>query len=190
MQIENSTIKTWGADIENAFQKISNDGYKSIYQFDIHSNFLDDRYITQDIRFSEKFGDIFSNLQKIENSPCVYVFEVLSDTPTKDIIEKFQSLLGKVKPSLKKKPPIDSRILYVGKVKRGIWGRIIEHLGYHTKKNGELSKSHGLQLYHWAREMNLGIRVQIYEFDEKLADYMEIVEKKFAIVLKPIVGRH
>ncbi len=60
------------------------------------------------------------------------------------------------------------------------------HLRYHTHKSGKLSNSHGLQLHHWATEIGLKLRIHVYGFNEDLADYMEVIEKKFAIALSLI----
>ncbi|WP_286774991.1 MULTISPECIES: hypothetical protein [Sphingobacterium] len=188
--IESNTIKSWGNDIANSFQIVANNGYKSVQQFEIDSNDLEEKFVYEDIRDSDKFRKMFSELQQIENSPCVYVFEVVSNETSIDIIHKIQLMEGKTRPAIKKTFPLDSRILYVGKVKKCAWGRIIMHLGYHTHKSGKLSNSHGLQLHHWATEMGLKLRIHVYEFNEDLADYMEVIEKKFANSLSPIIGKH
>ena len=84
-----------------------------------------------------------------------------------------------------KKSINDSRILYVGKVKRHFWGRLIQHLGYY-----KVNRTQGLQLYYWAKELNLNLKVTVIEFEPEMIDLMEVLESALAKKLKPILGKH
>ena len=90
-----------------------------------------------------------------------------------------------LRPAIKTTIDYDSRTLYVGKVKGSFWGRLIQHLGFF-----KVNATQGLQLYYWAKDLSLKLRVNIYVFDNNMADIMPIVEYAFAKRLKPLVGKH
>ena len=71
---------------------------------------------------------------EVYQKPCLYFFEILSpDTTT--ILEAYRSFREenpmRASAALKKYPPLDTNILYVGKVKKGINSRMYIHLGYY-----------------------------------------------------------
>jgi hypothetical protein len=76
-------------------------------------------------------------------------------------------------------------VLYVGKVKKVLWGRVIQHLGF-SKTAG----TQGLQLYHWARGLSLELKLTVLEFEANMADLLPLVEKAVAKQLKPLLGKH
>lgn len=189
MQINNERIKVFGQEITQKFTNIAEVGAISISEFEIDCADLEEKYIYEDIRNSVKYNLLFDKLQKIEHSPCVYYFEILSDITPDIIVEKINAT-DRNKPAIKDNFPKNSNILYVGKVKNLFWGRLIMHLGYHTKKNGNLSYAHGLQLCHWAKELSLKLKVCIFEFKPEMADQMNVLECLFAKELNPIIGKH
>lgn len=194
MKINSKTIKDWANKIASDFSEATNAySENDILINEIDCSKLDEIFIHQDIRYSEDFRDLFNQLEKIEEKPCVYFFEILSDISPKIIVESIEKSNGNgTKPAIKKIYSQESKILYVGKVKKTIWGRLIMHMGFHTNKNkpGSQSTAHGLQLQHWAKELNLKLKFHVYAFDPQLADYMEIFEREFAKKLQPIIGRH
>lgn len=194
MKVNNETIKNWGQEIASVFTDVENHGAKNILAdkvYEIDCSQLDGKFIYQDIRDSDIFKPLFDELQKIEKNPCIYFFEIVSDISAQTIIDSISKLEGRTKPSIKKRYSQESKILYVGKVKKLVWGRLIMHFGLHTHKNKqEQSMAHGLQLRHWAKPLNLKLRLHIYEFEPEMADYIEILERKFAKSLQPIIGRH
>lgn len=86
---------------------------------------------------------------------------------------------------MKKNINLNSKTLYVGKVKGSFWGRLITHLGFY-----KVNATQGLQLYYWAKHLSLDLKVHIMEFDNNMADTMPIIEYAFAKQLKPLAGRH
>ncbi|WP_430905589.1 hypothetical protein [Maribacter sp. 2-571] len=171
----------------SALNNVQENGAKQYFRHDFDCAFFKDWNLT-DIRNSEEHKDLFQNLGAI-TGPVVYWFEILSDTNTteiRDCLLKYKhSEEAKAVPALKKKFNKESRILYVGKVKRNFWGRVIQHLGYYKVK-----RTQGLQLYYWAKELGLKIRLHAYEFEPEMEDLVAIFELKLARHFKPITGKH
>ncbi len=162
-------------------------GIKKEFSFTIDCSDLDD-YNYIDIRNSEKFKMIFDQL-KSANGPTLYWIEIISDTDTKKVIEALKhykaSDKSKATPALKSTINYNSNILYVGKVKAAFWGRLIQHLGF-LKVNA----TQGLQLFYWAKDLSLTLKVNTIEFDNNMADIMPIVEYAFAKRFQPLIGKH
>ncbi len=168
-------------------RNIQENGVRKELSFEINCSFLDD-FNNIDIRQSDKFKAIFDQLENT-SGPTLYWFEIISNTATKDIIEALSiykaSTNAKATPALKTTINFESKVLYVGKVKGSFWGRLIQHLGFY-KTNG----TQGLQLYYWAKNLSLNLKVNILEFDGNMADIMPVVEYAFAKRLQPLVGKH
>jgi len=52
-----------------------------------------------------------------------------------------------------------------------------------------VNATQGLQLFHWAKELCLTLRVNVIEFDADMADVMPIIEYAFAKHQKLLVGK-
>lgn len=174
---------------------ISNDNIKEI-SGEINCTNLDDKFISNNIEDDSNFKELYRNLKNIDNKPCLYYFKILSDIKPEFIYEKFK-VFSETK--IRKTPAIyktvkTSNILYVGKVNSCIVGRITTHLGFLTKKENEkriIIDKHGLQLCHWAKDINLKLQLNIFVFENKESkDLMEVLEKQLAIKLNPIIGKH
>jgi hypothetical protein len=141
-----------------------------------------------DIRKSMDFKALFDILKSMKG-PGLYWFEILSENTHEEIRQQLTEY--KNKPSARANSAMwrytvpDSKHLYVGKVKKDISGRIVTHLGYN--KNPHTS---GLQLFHWAKGMNLSLRLNTMEFISEMEDLMGIIELKVAQNLHPIIGKH
>ena len=95
----------------------------------------------------------------------------------------------------------DSKVLYVGKSEAGyteihklsdISGRMIVHLGYYG-----VPTTQGLQLYHWARKIESPLTLNIIQLPKSIAnsknetkEYLSVLEKLYAIQLRPLCGKH
>lgn len=136
-------------------------------------------------------GNLFTLLDKI-SSPCLYWFEcensreaVLAENDLNIFREQNSGRNIPVRNNNK-----DSNILYVGirqggKRKDGftnIAGRIYIHLGYY-----KVGSTQGLQLSYWAKSR---IKLSVIELPEDAKPYLNIMEKFYAISLKPVVGKH
>lgn len=147
-----------------------------------------ENYLDNDIRDSNQFREIFKQLLSIKN-PVLYWFEIISPTTPIEIYEALENYKRKpnrrIIPVFKQKAVIESKILYVGKAKRDFWVRVIAHLGY---IQGD--RSHGLQLYHWAKELNLNLKLHFCEFNNDMQDFIPLLEFSFASQYHPVIGKH
>jgi len=145
-------------------------------------------FMNNDIRNSIDFKEFFDILKSMKG-PCLYWFEILSKNTHEEIRQKLieykHTPCVRANSAMWKYTIPNSKYLYVGKVKKGISGRIVTHLGYN--KNPHTS---GLQLFHWSKGMNLKLKLNVMEFIPEMADLMGIVELKIAQNLHPIIGKH
>ena len=118
----------------------------------------------------------------------MYWFEIISDTDTKKVIEALKKYKinenSKTTPVLKSTINYDSKTLYLGKVKGTFWG-LIQHLGFF-----KINATQGLQLFYWAKDLSLDLKINILEFDNNIPDIMPVVEYAFAKRLQPLAGKH
>lgn len=179
-------VKEISIQASKTFLKVYENGPKKIKEFPINCAELQD-FNFVDITNSEKYKPLFSELKEMLG-PCLYYFEITSNNLSFEIINKIKEYSNtensKAIPAMKKSIN-DSRILYVGKVKRHFWGRLIQHLGYYN-----VNRTQGLQLYYWAKELNLNLKVTVIEFEPEMIDLMEVLESALAKKLKPILGKH
>ena len=182
----NDLIKSIALAAKQPLKNVSDNGAKRIETFDIECSILED-YNDMDIRNSEKFNSLFVDLQKF-HGPCLYYFTVTSDQSADEIVEAIKNYSSaensKSIPAIKSNYS-RSKILYVGKVKRAFWGRIIQHLGYYN-----VNRTQGLQLFYWAQKLNLSLKLTVLEFEPAMENLMEVVESGLAKHLQPILGKH
>lgn len=168
------------------FEKIKKNGYFQIKEFEIDCSNLDD-YNQIDPREVGPFVPMFKEIMEMKG-PVLYFFEVLSDTSPIEIVENIRSFSNgpnsKSTPAIKKSIP-NSKILYVGKVKKKFWGRVIQHLGFYKVRGTQ-----GLQLYYWAKPLNLNLKLTAIEFESDASEIIAIMENKIARELNPILGKH
>jgi len=138
--------------------------------------------------YSNRYKAIF-NIKYNITGPALYWFEIESQTETRCIIEninKYKLVSGyKAVPAIRKSINHDTKILYVGKVKRDLWGRIVQHLGFY-----HVNRTQGLQLVHWCSGLDLNLILHIYEFEDEMAGLMPIIENGMAKHLNPLLGKH
>jgi hypothetical protein len=162
-------------------------GAKRELTYSINCTDLED-YNLIDIRLSERFKPMFDELKEV-TGPCLYWFELVSDTNATEIVSALNGykvgIRPKATPALKSNINYSSKILYVGKVKRTFWGRLIQHLGFF-----KVGATQGLQLFYWGKELNLELKLNIIEFEENMIDVMPIIEYAFAKKLQPLIGKH
>jgi len=182
-----SEIKKTTKLLINSLVHVKENGVKQYFQYDINCSLLQDWNLS-DIQKSPEHKEAFKKLETI-TGPVVYWFEISSPTPSEEIRKRIFtykfSKESKSVPALKSNYNNKSRALYVGKVKRKFWGRIIQHLGYYPVK-----RTQGLQLYHWARDIDLTLRLHAYEFETEMEDLVVVIELKLARHLNPITGKH
>jgi hypothetical protein len=179
-------IKQISLNASKSFLSVSKNGAKNVHEFEINCAELQD-WNHADIRDSENYSAMFKVLSKIQG-PCLYYFEVLSENSSSSIVDSIKNygsgLNAKAIPAIKTRIS-DSKILYVGKVKRSFWGRLIQHLGYY-----KVARTQGLQLFYWAKELNMKLKLVIFEFEPDMIELMSVLENDLAQHLKPILGKH
>jgi len=123
---------------------------------------------------------------------AVYWIEVVSQHSAKDLHEPygaFKNELMRSLPAYKKTfNKWDSRVLYVGKAKSNIAGRMVLHLGYEARPNLQ-----GLQLCHWNynhKLQDLKLQLNIIYLPKELAALAQVFELQLAKALHPILGKH
>lgn len=145
-------------------------------------------YVNHDITKSDQYRELIKELMEIKG-PVLYWYEIISNHSNDEIINSLQMYEQQQNhrsiPVFFKGYNRNTRILYVGKCKGKFWGRVIQHLGYF-----KIPATQGLQLYHWAKELHLEVKLHALEFKEDMADIMPIVESYFAKRLHPLVGKH
>lgn len=185
----------------NYFSNIIEDKNKSFRYFSIELNcaeLLDKDIISTDkkqrkhdlpeslkVHFFRILDKQNSDVYKINKKACLYFFEFPTgqeEAILKMYREYFESNKDRSKSALKKKPNLESNILYVGKVKSGIGARLSTHFGYANQKTG------GLQLKHWVNK-SLILTVHIIAFDENIGDYINPLELELTKELKPLIGK-
>lgn len=160
---------------------------------------IDKTYFNEDFMFkiniSEKIEEIKS--LKTENRPTLYWFELSSFDKNKLIRDKYIGYRESIKTkyshpnyrntsAYKKTFSRDSTTLYVGKVERGFWGRIVTHLGYNKS-----IRTAGMQLFHWYDLYEYGdIKLNYIQFDNEMKNQIVVLEKRLSKELKPLVGRY
>ncbi len=165
---------------------VSKNGAKTINEYIIKCESLKD-FNYNDIREDQNFEILFKNIQKIEG-PTVYYFEVVSGHQSDEIVKALK--LYSLSENAKTTPPLNptyskGKILYVGKVKKKMWGRLIQHLGFY-----KVNKTQGLQLYYWAMTIPLTLKLVVIEFEPEMDTLVGVIEKKIAHNLNPMLGKH
>lgn len=182
----NEKIKEFSLNATVPLLNVSKKGAKQIYQFEIDCFEMKDYNFINVLKESD-FSHIFDVVTKI-SGPCLYYFEIESDHSAEEIVKRvtdYKSMQNsKAVPAIKKNYS-QSKVLYVGKVKKGIWGRLVQHLGYY-----KVQGTQGLQLFYWTKGTNVSLKMNILEFEYEMADYMGVLESKLALELKPILGKH
>lgn len=183
----NEFIKRVSGKLINNLQSVKDNGAKKYFSFEVDCKTLID-YNNIDIRDAEEYKSIFVKLGNM-SGPVLYWFEIISDnTPTEirnALIEYKNNNNTKATPALKNNFDDNSRCLYVGKVKRSFFGRVIQHLGFY-----KVSRTQGLQLFYWSKSIGLKVKIHAYEFENEMSDLVSLMELELANELNPVIGKH
>ncbi len=184
----NKTLESFIRDTLRGISNIPNENSNAhTFDFDCSEleNFLNGgRDITKE---PSKYKEYLERLDEI-GVPAIYWFEIVSDTDCGEILrifEEYKKKKQRTTPALNSNK--NSKILYVGKVKNSLSGRLIQHLGYHEKPTDQ-----GLQLFHWTRELSnkLELKLHVIKIDNEMAFLIPALETYFADELKPLIGMH
>ncbi|MDI9311916.1 MAG: hypothetical protein QM535_17015 [Limnohabitans sp.] len=174
-----------------------------IDQSDIKSIVINETFFNEDYRqrvnitTCAEHSVTFQELLKI-NQPVIYWFEFDKNKVSKETLRnKYVAYREPMKYDFKnenyrntssyKKDIKDSDFtLYVGKVKKGFWGRLVTHLGYNKTE-----KTAGMQLFHWFNPKEYGdITLHYIKLDTSMQNLVSILEYEMAQRKKPIIGKY
>ena len=174
-----------GASIFDNVSK--NDSYKYV-TCDINCAILPDPIWEKNKPLPTTINNILVQFPE-NNLPALYYFEIIGDLDKVNILKAYKEMksnpqINRASSALKKSPPLDTIVLYAGKVKKNIQGRLKVHLGYYH--NGDTS---GLQLVCWAKNIELELRFHVFQFDEEMAPFIGSLELSFSNSLNPMIGK-
>lgn len=151
------------------------------------ANFAEKYKHLEDVSEAEPFKCMFDFLKQYHDLPCVYQLDIVDSATVNAQEIKDQIIqLKKNTPRILKSSTLNEwGTLYVGKTNGCMWGRLIEHLGYHQR-----SESHGLQLHDWAGRTNLIFKLHVYFFPINYKEVMPFFEKALADEMHPLIGTH
>lgn len=184
----NENLKVFIEQTIKSLEYIKNNGAKE-YSFEFDCSELEDfSQLKINVLEHPKTKPFYAQLKEIKG-PVLYWFEIVSGHNPIEIVSALSRYEGinehRTIPKIRKKFCVTSDCLYVGKVKRSFYNRLMQHLGYFTTPTTQ-----GLQLYYWAKELHLKVRLHAIEFEREMEDMMPAVEQYFANTLKPLVGKH
>ena len=178
-------IKCKCAQAAEPLAHVAKAGAEDVHTFVFDIGNLPD-FPTKLIRTHPKHKDVFDRIATIKR-PVVYVFEIISAANPSVVRAAAESYQGgaRTMPAFRSNIEAASQCLYVGKVKSNFQARIIQHLGF-----GSTARTQALQLCHWARGLDLQLRLTAFEFRADMADLLPLLEKSVASQLEPSIGKH
>ena len=164
--------------------RVAKTGVKAVHHFHFNIGGMRE-YLSEDIRKSEEYRSEFERLAAVRG-PVVYVFEICPPSSPSAVLAAARAYAGpRAVPAHRSNIDDASPVLYVGKVKKALWGRVIQHLGF-----SRTAATQGLQLYHWTRGMELELQLTAFEFEDDMGDLLPLVERALAKQLSPLLGKH
>lgn len=160
--------------------------------FELDCQYLTGYYVNHDIRVPKNcqhpsLARLFRKVNEL-TGPIIYYFELADQTDRALIVAAIRQ--GEITsrrhfPTLKPYPTLLTNTLYVGKVEKNLTGRLVTHLGYNRTAGTQ-----GLQLYYWAAQLGLPLRLHLYRFNEQMSPLLAFLETALAQHLRPLVGKH
>jgi hypothetical protein len=181
-------IKEISTEFINAISEYTENQIK-ILSFEIDCNELQKDFGNQHICDSPYFIKNFNELKLIEKKPTIYWFEFDGQTHNCESLYIFfkehkENFGNSNLPAIYKQFR-DTNVLYLGKSKTYLWGRLLQHLGFHDDTH-----SQGLILKDWTSELNIKLTFKYIVFNEKMSDLITMYELKLAQQMKPLIGKH
>lgn len=181
-----SVLFNYVEELKESINQVTSDSFNNIETHEIDCGLMPS--FEQGFLASKHTETFILELKK-NNKPAVYWFEVSSEHSAKDIYDPYPDLKkGSERnlPAFKKGfKSWQSKVLYVGKVKNNLSGRMFVHLGYHPKKTIQ-----GLQLCHWTHQAGLKLKIHIIYLPENLEMLAGVLEFQLSRFLNPILGKH
>ncbi|AFR36075.1 hypothetical protein [Riemerella anatipestifer] len=133
--------------------------------------------------------DRIKEIKENSNKPTIYWFEIInkSNLSNEKIQKKFKS--SKKANSgwwtvVNKGADIETKILYLGKVEKNLFGRFLQHLGIGHKKTSSL------KLRKWfAQFEDIDLEFKYVQFDNDVLPYLEDLENIYWRYCKPLLGQ-
>lgn len=177
----------------SVFEKLKIPESYKYYSIDLQTEWLKEAPIKSEVGgkypvseiIKEKFFREFDEKDaELNKKVCLYAFEYPNEHTAYiiDQLSKFRETSVRNVSAIKNNPNKHGKILYIGKVKSGLGGRLSTHFGFAHEKTG------GLQLRHWL-DMNMLLKVHIYAFDKELDDFVNPLELFLTKELKPLIGK-
>jgi hypothetical protein len=176
--------------LDKAEKQLSNAEQKTII---LDNKFFDSKFLKdEDISKYDKLLDV-----RYIKTPVLYWFEHSNPKNNEAIrsefinyrdplVKDFKNPKYRYTSGYKTAYSKESKILYVGKVEKGFWGRLVTHLGYSKFKT-----TAGMQLYHWYKPNLFGdVKLHYIEFDNDMKHLIIILEKQLQEELKPLIGKY
>lgn len=162
----------------------------------INTNFFNQNYCNEiDITTCNIVN--IGHLKEIK-TPVLYWFELTNNINHNEEIRKayemyrnsiktrFKDLNYRNTASYKKNYSKDKNTLYVGKVEKNFWGRVVTHLGYAQSK-----KTAGMQLFHWYNPTDFGqLKLNYCVFSNDMKYLITVLEKRVSQEKEPLIGRY
>ena len=179
----------YARSLTEQLQQLSPADFSNVKSLEIDCALLPIRGEEGDCREHAQMSTFFSELQKDQEKPVLYWFEIVSGHNAEmmhAIIPTLNKLIDRSVPAFRKNlVNVNSRILYVGKVKSKIVDRMVVHFGY-----GKNNQTQGLQLCHWANKEGLKLRLNYIPLPMFMAELAGLFELQLAKELMPVFGKH
>lgn len=179
-------LKEVSANTINVLSRFKETGRKGDFSFEFDCATSAD-YLHINILETGEFVEMFNRLKNIVG-PVIYWIDIVSDTSTQEIIKAANSYKEKKLrhvPAMKKRIDYESRVLYVGKVEKDIFVRVLTHMGFHKS-----AKTQGLQMFHWGKDIALKVKFNLIHLDFGCEPVLAVWEKSLAGRVKPVIGKH
>ncbi|MBF6653977.1 hypothetical protein C3B47_14050 [Flavobacterium columnare] len=183
-------IKEISSQFEIAIKKFEEENISSrIKSFEMDCNKLNFDFDNIDICEDPYFKEMFDELKLVTDYPTVYWFEFDTNKHSSEhlfnIFKNYKENITKRNPPAIYKYFRNTNILYIGKSKSCLWGRLLLHLGFHRDKH-----SQGLILNEWAHNIDLKLKFNYCVFNREMVDLIALYELKLAQNNKPLIGKH
>lgn len=182
-----SLLSTYATGLRDSINQLTTTSFDNIHTYELDCTLLND-FGHKPIQ-CETTLKFITDIEEHNHLPAVYWFEITSDHDSKEI---YQSVVELKKTSVRNMPAYKklfstwtSKVLYVGKVKNNLAGRMLLHLGYNTTPSVQ-----GLQLCHWPNKDGLKLKLNVIYLPQDLDMLAGVFELKLAGHLNPILGKH
>lgn len=181
-----SLLSTYATGLRDSINQLTATSFDNIHTYELDCTLLNDFGI-KPIQ-CEKTLKFIKDIEEHNHLPAVYWFEITSGHDSKEIynsVVELKKTSHRNMPAFKKHLKNYSSVLYVGKVKNNLAGRMLLHLGYNITASVQ-----GLQLCHWPNKDGLKLKLNVIYLPQDLDMIAGVFEVQIAKELNPILGKH